>query len=245
MTSQAEQPLRSHDALYATVSPQSPPKESFVCVADVIENSSLDLAPNRTPVVVDIGAASGAFVKYLLERLSEWEVKGIELRPDLVESAEQLFGIHLTQGSILDQDTLAEASADAITLLGVVGIFDDLAPIARNVSRWIRPGGLVILHGMFNPFDIDVFVRYREVGNEVSHSLESGWNVFSHRTVSDLFTANGASSVGFFPFEMPYDLEPSPGDPVRSWTEVLASGERQIVNGLWLKQPQYIVVVSY
>ena len=236
---------RSHDALYATSDPCSPPKESFVRVADLMQGSNLNGLKDRRPSVVDIGAAAGAFVNYLSGRLKHWDVHGVELRPDLVRSAKDFFGIQLLQGSVLDGNLLDDASIDVITLLGVVGIFDDLCEIADNVSRWVKPGGLVLLHGLFNPFDIDVFIRYRESHREGPGDLETGWNIFSQRTVRDCFIHCGASSVEFFPFTMSGDLPRTPHDPLRSWTEELANGDRQIVNGLWLKQPQYVVKISY
>lgn len=236
---------RSHDALYTTSDPHSPPKESFVRVADLLQRSDLNNLQDRRPSVVDIGAAAGAFVSYLTGRLEHWDVKGVELRPDLIRCAKDFFRIHLLQGSVLDGNLLDSESVDAITMLGVVGIFDDLQVIAENVSRWVKPGGMVLLHGLFNPFDIDVFIRYRESHRDGPGDLETGWNIFSQRTVRDCFINCGASSVEFFPFTMSGELPGRPDDPLRSWTEELANGDRQIVNGLWLKQPQYIVEISY
>ena len=43
---------------------------------------------------------------------------------------------------------------------------------------------------------------------------------------------------------MPIDLKRNLNDPLRSWTEKLKSGKRQIINGLWIKQPQYILEVD-
>ena len=210
-----------------------------------MQKSDLDALRERRPSVVDIGAAAGAFVNYLAERLKHWDVYGVELRTDLIRSAKDFFGVHLLQGSVLDRNLLDDTSVDAITMLGVVGIFDDLQVIAENVSRWVKPGGLVLLHGLFNPFEIDVFVRYRESHREDPGDLETGWNIFSQRTVRNCFITCGASSVQFFPFTMSGDLPRTPRDPLRSWTEELANGDRQIVNGLWLKQPQYVVEISY
>jgi hypothetical protein len=63
----------------------------------------------------------------------------------------------------------------------------------------------------------------------------------TQKTISNLLLKNGASKIKFHPFELTLDLNRKLDDPLRSWTETLADGSRQIVNGTCLKQPQYIL----
>ena len=98
---------------------------------------------------------------------------------------------------------------------------------------------------MFNPYEIDVFIKYRESKDYKINQFEPGWNVISQSTISKLLKKFGAKEIFFHEFKISVDLGKKLGDPVRSWTEKLASGERQIVNGICLKQPQYILEARY
>ena len=131
-------------------------------------------------------------------------------------------------------------------MLGVLQIFDDITPIISNLAKWLKhPGGLLLVHGLFNPFDFDVFTRYRKAGEGLAGELENGWNIVSQRTFADVCKTAGAQSVNFHEFKISVDIAPNEEDPVRSWTEKLEHGERQIVNGLNIRQPQYIAEVVF
>jgi SAM-dependent methyltransferase len=138
--------------------------------------------------------------------------------------------IQIKQASILDKEIIARSSIDVITVLGVISIFDDIDPIVKNLAHWIKPGGKILIHGMFNPLDVDVFVKYRRSDEHEIGPFEAGWNVVSQKTVTKLFTESGAKQVQFHDFRISIDLERDFEDPLRSWTEKLADGTRQIIN---------------
>ena len=52
---------------------------------------------------------------------------------------------------------------------------------------------------------------------------------------------HGGKNIKFYEFKINLDIEKKLSDPVRSWTEFLADGSRQIVNGLCIKQPHFFV----
>jgi hypothetical protein len=176
-------------------------------------------------------------------RFKNEEVVGYELLNSLISKANDFFpSVNIQQGSILDQSVISCQTYDVITVMGVLSIFDEVEEVIRNLIYWTKPGGRLFLHGMFNPSDLDVFIKYKESGAE--GNLESGWNIISQKTMTSLLLKNGATSVSYHKFNISVDLSPNPKDDVRSWTERLESGDRQIVNGLCLKQPQYICEVK-
>ncbi len=140
---------------------------------------------------------------------------------------------------MLNENQHPEASFDTITLLGVLQIFDDPAPTLANIRRWLRKGGQLLIHGIFNPFPLDVYVQYAaRSGNGVR---QKGWNIHSVETTQEVLTALGFVSTVFTDFSLPFDLPPKNDDPLQSWTEIDFHGNRVLFNGLNLRQPQFIV----
>jgi trans-aconitate methyltransferase len=236
--------VRTHDLFYTKIDPKAPPKDSFVKIANLINDYKNKILRNIT--IVDFGCASGAFVNYLSSRFPNDNIIGYEYLEILIKSAKENYpNIKIKQGSILDKDSLPKSSVDVLTVIGVISIFDDLQPIINNLSTWIKPGGKVFIHGMFNPLDVDVFIKYKLSENFHSEKQESGWNIVSQKTISNLLNNKAAKNIKFHKFEISLDLEKSFNDPMRSWTEKMADGTRQIVNGTCLKQPHFILEADF
>lgn len=236
---------RTHDEFYLGIPPSNTPKDSFQSSADLLEKLlGLSLTGRE---VLDAGCAVGHFPNYLAARFPEAHVEGLEYLPQLVTKGQELFpDVVIRQGSIFDESPDLQGRFDAITMLGVLQIFDDITPIISNLASWLkRPGGVLLVHGLFNPYDYDVFTRYRRVGDGPPDALESGWNIVSQRSFAGVCESAGAQSIIFHKFKITVDMAPTDSDPVRSWTEKLERGGRQIVNGLHIRQPQYIAEVIF
>jgi len=169
-----------------------------------------------------------------------------EFLKNLVKLGKERYpNIQIKQASILDKGSLEKSSVDVLTLLGVLSIFDDVEPIINNLFYWVKPGGKVFMHGMFNPYDVDVFVKYKLSENFHSQEYESGWNIISQKNISNLLFDKGAKNVKFHDFNLSVDIDKNLTDPLRSWTEKMENGSRQIVNGICLKQPQFILEADF
>jgi hypothetical protein len=128
--------------------------------------------------------------------------------------------------------------------MGVLSIFDDIEIPLRNLLNFTKKGGRIFIHGMFNPFPVDVFIKYSESGSSIQKDfLESGWNIISQQTISNILLKYGVKNIIFHEFKINIDILKQ-SDPLRSWTELLSNGDRQIINGLCIKQPQYILEIE-
>jgi len=235
---------RTHDLFYLKNKINDNPKDSFKRVGDLISNYKDKNKKKLT--IVDIGCAAGQFPSYLTTRFENDNILGYEYVEELVSAARVSYPeIKFKKASVLDRSAIRSSSCDVITLLGVLSIFDDIDPILSNISHWIKPNGRVYMHGMFNPFDIDVFIKYRDSKKYAKNIFEPGWNIISQSSITRILEKYNAKLVKFYEFKISCDIKKNNDDPVRSWTEKLQNGERQIVNGICLKQPQYILEAEF
>lgn len=234
---------RTHDSLYLDQTRDDAPKHSFQEVHRILDGHfDGDWRGKR---ILDVGSAVGHFPHFLKSRHQEATVEGLELRSDLIEYGRGLFpNLLVREGDVTNPGASAE-KWEAITMLGVLSIFDNIAPAIENMLSWlVGPGAVLLIHGMFNPVPVDTFVRYRRAESDLSSPLENGWNIVSQHRLKETALSLGAAIVSFHELEMPFDLDGREEDPLRSWTERRPDGSRFITNGLCLIQPQYIAEIK-
>lgn len=145
---------------------------------------------------------------------------------------------------MLDGNCKDENQIDMAFLIGVHSIFDEFETCFNNLIKWTKPGGRVYIVGLFNPSPVDVMIKYKESKDYKSNMYESGWNVFSQKSVSEFLQMNNkVQSFSFKKFEIDIDI-PAQKDPIRSWTILDENKKRLIVNGLCLLQPFYLLEIK-
>lgn len=229
---------RTHDLLYLSENRYNQVKDSFRFVSGLAEASGVLQRPGAQ--VADFGCAAGEFLYYLRHLRPDLKLTGYDLLPELLEKARsQVDDAEFIQGSVLDPTMAETGGADVSFCTGVHTIFDDFDRLFDNLIRWTRPGGRVYVFSFFNDDPINVLIKYRHADASADAPYESGWNVFSQRSVSRYLDAHPAvKGHAFHPFEISVDLAKRLDDPVRSWTFKDENGARLIVNGLCLLQKQ-------
>lgn len=234
---------RTHDSLYLEENRYENTKESFKFLKAVI-SESVDLSRSDL-VISDFGCAAGELLYYLKSCAPNATLEGYDLLPELVRKAqERIPSLEFSVGSVLDNGMLESKHADISMLVGVHSIFDEFETCFNNLIDWTKAGGHVYVFGMFNPYPIDVFVKYRTAEDYANNEVESGWNIFSAESVSKFLDKHDkVASHRFIPFEIYIDLSKNEADFARSWTMKDEKGKRIITNGLCLLQPQHILEI--
>ena len=108
---------------------------------------------------------------------------------------------------------------------------------------WTRPRGKIFICDMFNPYPVDVLIKYRLANERKNNIYESGWNIFSQKSVTQFLKKNKkVKKFSFHKFEMPFDLKRQ-SDPIRSWT-IKSEKKRLMVNGISIIQPQTLLIIN-
>lgn len=232
---------RTHDKFYEFEQRHDKPKEMFKFIVE--KGISPDKLQKELDVC-DFGCANGEFL-YYLDKISKFNLTGVDVMPELINKSKIFVSeAKYKVGSVLDKKLFEPNQFDISFLTGVHSIFDDFEEVFDNLINWTNKGGKIIITGIFNPFPIDVFIKYRESKNYNLEFLESGWNIFSIESVSNfLNNKTKVKSFDFFKFNLEIDLLEQ-NDKVRSWTFKDSSENRIITNGLSILQNHFSLIIS-
>lgn len=127
----------------------------------------------------------------------------------------------------------------------VLGIFDDHLLILDNLLSRVKCGGYLFVTWIFNDFDVDVWVRYKDYFRHADERREAGWNIFGKPGISRwLEERKDVASHSFKPFYMDKDLPMRPTDPARCWTFKSENGDRITRNGLNLIADDSLLIIK-
>lgn len=219
----------------------SQPKESFRRLGEMLAGE----APRPLERLLDVGCATGELIGYLQQRFEGLACTGVDVFAELLEEARRRLPQHaFVRGSVLELPGALRGQFDVVTAMGCMSIFDEaeLGAFWDNLLGAARPGGLVVVLAPLNEYGCDTLVRHRKRVEGRRGAWETGWNVYSFETVSELLAARGLE-VEFRRFA-PRLLLPRRADPVRTWTLPTADNAHQLTNGLKLLVDHYFMLVK-
>lgn len=167
---------------------------------------------------------------------------GLDYSPELINSAKSfsgLEGVNFIVGSA--EDFSLEQKFDYIVMTGVLGYFDDISKVLKNLSLHLKPQGRIFILGGFNNYDVDVIIRYRN--NAYFSTFESGWNFHSIHTIKKLLQEFNLKLQENKPFILSFKDSPK-ADPCRSWHIDTESGLKY-TNGLGLLFELSALVIAH
>ena len=215
---------------YTTEDHLSTIKENFRLLAQRITLHKNQL--NFNSKVLDVGCATGALIGFLCNVYPDYSYVGVDISDDLLALAKkQIPNASWMKASAISLPERFTEHFNIVIQFGVLGIFDEydaqqsINELLRCVNR-----GYVYIFAQFNDFDVDVWVKHKKYKSKKIGGWESGWNIYSKRTVSNWLNGK-VDSFRFIDFNMPFQIEKK-DDPVRTWTVKKENGKLQLVNGL-------------
>jgi SAM-dependent methyltransferase len=158
-------------------------------VQRILEHPRLRALGADNPVVVDVGAGTGAFLTELLVAAPTARAIAVEPGEDLAHQA-RAHGLSVVESPVEQCDELA-GEADVVTSFEVIEHVHDPLTFVRAIGRLARPGGLVLVTGL-NGDGFDVQVLW---GDAKAVSPPHHLNFLSVEGLDALFRRAGLSDV--------------------------------------------------
>lgn len=206
------------------------PKELFKFIGDMIES----VKPEDGGTMLDVGCATGEFLYYIGNRFSDLKLSGFDISVEMIERAKAKNSkVNFLYGNLLEDSSSMEPKFDIVSNIGVVCFFDEVEIVTglQNLLASVKEGGSLFIHSGFNPYTIDVIMKYRRINDSGPGQWEGGWNIFSRKTIEQVLRSLDCQLTwSWHPWEMPFALEKR-DDPMRSWTIKTEDNPFQRVNG--------------
>ena len=131
-----------------------------------------------------------------------------------------------------------KGSYDVVFCMGTTPIFPDLSKFISAMIPMLNPGGVCVVDGLFNKYDCDVRLEYKDTSKNKDDLWRSDFNIHSEKTIQEIISKFQNIEVEFFhpPFDSEIkQLKSSPD--VNVWTfkdqegnNIITSGLRQFLN---------------
>ncbi len=233
---------RSHDKLYLEENRYEETKEIFKFI---INKSFKKIEYNKNLEICDLGCAAGEFLYYLNLIAPNSNLTGLDISNELLIKAKRhVPSANYINDSVLNKNIFNENQFDKTFLSGVHSIFDNFELCFMNIINWTKPNGIVCITGLFNPYPVDVYLKFKESKDYKSDFYEVGWNIFSQDSIGKFLSGlKKVKSYTFKEFSIGIDLNKKE-DPLRSWTFKNENKKRIITNGLSIIQPLYVLKIQ-
>ncbi len=231
---------RLHDNLYLKENRYKKPKESAKFIISLI-NKELNKNKKKNFEFLDVGCAVGELIYALNHRLPNFNSTGIDVIPKLLRKAKQYNPKSTFYLKDINKKNFnLKKKYDFITLTGVISIFDDFTICLNNIYKLMHNNSKLYLHGHFNPFPYDVFIKYKD--KKFPNIYQSGWNILSLDSVKK-YCSRKNLNLKIYPFKFKKNLYPNKKDLVRTWT-LNSKNKKYFTNGLNLLLSKYFLVIS-
>ena len=219
--------MKHMDYIYLKDNYYKDKKEIFSFIIDILKKKN-----KENYSLIDLGCARGELLYHIKNEMPNYsELYGLDYSSQLIESAQEsslLEDINFEVGDA--QNFNLNKKFDFVVCIGVTGYFDSLDKLFARIYEHLKEGGVAIVCNLFNEYDIDVIVKYRN--NGYFNKFESGWNIHSIKTARTELDKAGLSLTSLSKFELSFDDYPK-DDPARSWTSIV-DNQKKFINGLGL-----------
>lgn len=199
----------------------------------------------------DIGCANGEFIHYLRNNTqNNAQFTGIEITKDFLSVAKLLFegdkNVSLISGDFLELTVGVDlAKHDVFSCLGSFPIFPEPHQFLHKALDLTAPGGLLLIDGRFNPYDIDIIIKYKDDSSVAKGLWRCDFNVHSEKTIRHILDGrNDVLACEFHYFKIDVDIPKQQCAPhVNMWTEIDSNGKRIVTNGMLQNfDPSFLVI---
>ena len=178
--------------------------------------------------VKDLGCGDGLLLHTLAQKFQKFNFHGLDLSDKLIDIAKSRPRLLNLNYSVGDCRNSFNEAPDLILASGILSIFDDWESVLLSWLDSLKSGGDLLLFGGFNPYDIDLKVKFK---NNFSNSdWETGLDVISINSLKKFLNLNNYSCINLGKFVPDIEISESE-NPIRGFTVDLKGGEKLVMNG--------------
>jgi ubiquinone/menaquinone biosynthesis C-methylase UbiE len=222
--------MKHQDYIYLKEDYYNNPKETFKFIYNLIKK----FYKKKINSILDLGCARGEWLYYIKKKTNIKNLIGVDYSRNLINDAKKklnYYNIKFYLGSA--EKIKIKKKFDIIIASGLISYFDSVDKFIKKSLIHLKKNGLFIILDNFNPYDVDVIVKYRN--NKFSKKFEKGWNLHSIKTIKHIINKNSSKLIQIKKFNLSFDLKKT-DDPCRSWhtkikkKKVYTNGLSQIYN---------------
>ena len=202
---------KHQDYIYLNEDYYNNPKETFKFIFSLIKSSY----KKKIESILDFGCARGEWLHFIKKKIHVKHLVGVDYSQNLINEGKKnlnQLNIKFYKGSA--QTIKIKKKFDVIVASGLVSYFDNIDKFLNNALNHLNSDGILIILDNFNPYDVDVIVRYRN--NKYSTKYEKGWNLHSIETIKKKLIKKNAEIIKIQKFNLSFNLKKGV-DPLRSW----------------------------
>jgi len=143
---------------------------------------------SRKLKVVDVGFGNGNLMNLIKNNFSRWECIGLDSNIKLIKFAKKKYPkFDFYKFDLMKSKIAKYCKGDLIICVGVVQIFDDLKKCVDRLIKLANKNSKIYIISIFNPFGVDLFTRYKFVGDK---TMQLGWNQHSILSLKNCLLEN-------------------------------------------------------
>ncbi|MAE87197.1 MAG: hypothetical protein CMB80_30975 [Flammeovirgaceae bacterium] len=223
------------DYIYQNEDYLNNPKDQFKRILHWLEQNT---ESSESYSLLDLGCAQGELIHYLSHNTTGISFTGVDYSDALISAAQEKVDARFIKANI--EKYVSDIKYDFVVICGVIEYLDDPSIIMDNIASYLKEGGKCLILNIFNEYDIDVRVRYRN--NKYFDEFQSGWSLHSLEVFYRILQNNNfdvEKEEKFFPNCF---LEPKK-DPARSWMVKMPDDTLKYMNGLSQIYDSYVIEV--
>lgn len=198
--------------------------------------------PEKNLTLADICCANGEMLYHLKKNFPKWEFRGYDLEPAFIETAknyEGLRGVRFEVSNLFD----VGGEYDIVTCTGALPVFDEIEPVLEKLLSLCKKGGLMLVDGIFNKFDVEVWIAFKDLAcPETKDKWRTGFHKHSYKRISE-FLEGKVEHFEFGEVEMGVELPLDPKAVLNTFTFRDINNKIHITNGMGVLLDKVLLTV--
>tara|TARA_B100000886_G_C20414752_1_gene488741 strand:+ start:720 stop:1451 length:732 start_codon:yes stop_codon:yes gene_type:complete len=190
----------------------------------------------------DLGCANGELIYYLNKQLNT-NFLGVDNEKRFIITAKKLFkktkNVSFIKKNLFDLNK----KFDVITCLGTATTFSYINELLKKIINLLKPKGLAVVDGIFNKYDCDLIIKYKDSSKKELNFWNHNINVHSQKTIKQ--TLEKIDNIKFFFVEKKIDvpIKKNKKKPHSHWWTETLNKNYYLTSGLLLKKnPTFLVI---